>query len=120
IVVRASMLELFRSPRRAFVWFAEATLLLLLGVGAAEAILGRAPGGVHVRWALIVAAVTQASLYYHGLYGAEPVRARALLAAILRALGVAGLMLGGLWWLIAPPPAVGRGVLFAALGGAAV
>jgi sugar transferase (PEP-CTERM system associated) len=116
------MLELFRSPRRAIVWFVEASLLALLGVSATGVMLGwaHALGGGHVLRVLLVAVVAQASMYYHGLYGPQPVRTPALMVGLLRALVLAGVVLGLVYRYLLPPLPVGRGVMVAALGGAVV
>ncbi len=116
------MLELFRSPRRAIVWFVEASLLALLGVAATGVLLGWADafGGGHVLRVLLVSVVAQASMYYHGLYGPRPVRATALVVGLLRALVTAGAALAILYHFLAPGAALGRGVFVVALSGAAV
>src|SRR5262245_38323798 len=74
------MLELFRSPRRAIVWFVEASLLSLLALAAAAWMRGwtHALGYEHVLRALVICAVAQASIYYHGLYAPRPIPARQL------------------------------------------
>jgi sugar transferase (PEP-CTERM system associated) len=116
------MLELFRSPRRAIVWFVETSLLVLLVVAATGVLLGwtQAFGGGHVVRVLLVSVVAQASMYYHGLYGPRPVRAGALVVGLLRALVVAGAVLAMLYRWLVPGAAIGRGVFVAALTGAAV
>jgi sugar transferase (PEP-CTERM system associated) len=114
------MLELFRSPRRAIVWFVEASLLALLALGAAGLTLGwaRALGYEHCLHALLLSVVAQASMYYHGLYGPRPIRLSALVLGFVRALGVAAAVLWTLSHLV-PHEAFARGI-FVALGGAAV
>ena len=74
------MLELFRSPRRAVVWFVEAGLLALLGVSAAGVMVGwgRAFAAGCVLHVILVSLVAQTSMYYHGLYGPRPLRATAV------------------------------------------
>ncbi len=116
------MLELFRSPRRAVVWFVEASLLALLGVAATGVLLGWAAafGGSHVLRVLLVSVVAQASMYYHGLYGPRPIRAAALFVGLLRALVAAGAVLAVLYHFLDPRAALGRSVSLAALSGAAV
>lgn len=116
------MLELFRSPRRAIVWFVEASLLALLGVSATGVVMGwaHAFGAGHVLRVLLVSVVAQASMYYHGLYGARPVRAGELITGLLRALVLAGAVLVLFHRFLLPPFPVGRTVLAAALGGAAL
>jgi sugar transferase (PEP-CTERM system associated) len=116
------MLELFRSPRRAIVWFVEANLLAFLGISAAGVMLGwaHALGGPHVLRVLLVAAVAQTSMYYHGLYGPRPVRSTVLAVGLLRALLLAGVVLTVLYHFVLPRAALGRGVFVAALSGAVV
>jgi sugar transferase (PEP-CTERM system associated) len=116
------MLELFRSPRRAIVWFVEASLLALLGISAAGVMLGWAHAlvGSHVLRVLLVSAVAQTSMYYHGLYGPRALRATALAVGLLRALLVAGAALAVLYHFFLPGAALGRGVFVAALSAAAV
>jgi len=90
------MLELFRSRRRAIVWFAEASLLVLLVVFASGVMAGWARN-VEIADFLragAIALVAQASLYYHGLYGPAPIREiRAIVWKTLRALAVAVFLL---------------------------
>jgi len=116
------MLELFRSPRRAIVWFVEASLLALLGVSATGVLLGWADafGGSHVLRVLLVSVVAQASMYYHGLYGPRPIRPAALVVGLLRALVMAGAALAVLYHFLVPRAALGRPVFVVALSGAAV
>src|SRR5580704_11748036 len=115
------MLELFRSPRRAIVWFVEASLLSLSALLAAGVTLGwaRALGEGHVLRALLITAVVQGSMYYHGLYAPRPLRPQALALGLGRALLVAGAALAILFAIL-PWAAFGRGVFVASLGGAAV
>jgi sugar transferase (PEP-CTERM system associated) len=116
------MLELFRSPRRAIVWFVEASLLALLGVFASGMMFGwaHALGGEHVGRVLLVSSVAQASMYYHGLYAPGRFRAAAQLAGMLRALFFAGVAIAVVFHFFLPRAALGRGVCVAALSGAAV
>jgi len=115
------MLELFRSPRRAIVWFVEASLLSLLWIAAAGLNLGwaRALDHEHVLRALFVSAVAQASMYYHGLYGPRPLRQGAFLRALVRALLVAAIPV----WIVlrlVPDGSSGQRALVASLGAAAL
>ncbi|APR76195.1 Undecaprenyl-phosphate galactosephosphotransferase [Minicystis rosea] len=116
------MLELFRSPRRAIVWFVEASLLSLLCISAAGLTLGwaQALGHENVLRAFVVCAVAQASMYYHGLYGPRPMRRGAFLRALARALLVAAAML---WIVLRFGPdrgSAGQRALVASLGAAAL
>lgn len=115
------MLELFRSPRRAIVWFVEASLLSLSALLAAGVTFGwaRALGQGHVLRALVITAVVQGSMYYHGLYAPRPLRPQALALGLVRALLVAGAALAILFAIL-PWAAFGRGVFVASLGAAAV
>lgn len=115
------MLELFRSPRRAIMWFVEASLLSLLVISVAGSTIGwaHALGYEHFLRALGISVVAQASIYYHGLYGPQPIRIRTLAFGFFRALGVAGAVLWILFHFV-PRAAYGQGVIIAALGGAAV
>src|SRR5215468_9567208 len=101
------MLELFRSPRRAIVWFMEASLLAILGLSATGMMLGwaRALGGGTIVRVILVAGVAQASMYYHGLYGPQPVRTAALVAGLVRALGLAGAVVAVVCYFFVPLPA---------------
>lgn len=115
------MLELFRMPRRALVWLVEASLIWILAVSAAAVTSGwgRALGQEQLLRALFICAVTQASMYYHGLYDPRPMARRAFVRALLRALLAASAVL----WLLArflPGPAALRAVAVAALGAAAL
>ncbi len=116
------MLDLFRSPRRAVVWFVEAGLLALLGISAAGVTVGwgRACAAGYLLHVLLVSLVAQTSMYYHGLYGPRPLRARALAVGVLRALVVAGTALAILYRFVLPSAAPGRGVLLTAFAGAAI
>jgi sugar transferase (PEP-CTERM system associated) len=116
------MLELFRSPRRAIVWFVEGSLLAVLGLCASGVMSGwaHALGAGYVLRVLLVSGVAQASMYYHGLYGPRPVRRGALVLGLVRALGLAGAAIAVLCHFCAPLPAVERVVLGASLGGAAL
>jgi sugar transferase (PEP-CTERM system associated) len=116
------MLELFRSPRRAIVWFVEASLLALLGMAAATAVHGAAgaPFGTHAARVLLVAAVAQASMYYHGLYGPGAQHPREMIVNMLRALLAAAAVLLVIFHFL-PRAAFGGGAAFAAaFAGAAV
>jgi sugar transferase (PEP-CTERM system associated) len=96
------MLELFRSRRRAIVWFVEASLLAMLVLAATAITVGwsRALDGEQMLRAAAIALVVQASLYYHGLYDLAPVRgALALFRTVFSALVVAGLALWALFLL---------------------
>lgn len=115
------MLELFRSPRRALVWFVEASLLSLLWVAAAGVTIGwaRALGHEHVLRAIFVSAVAQASMYYHGLYGPRPLRRGAFLRALVCALLVAAVPV----WIVlrlVPDGSSGQRALVASMGAAAI
>ena len=116
------MLELFRSPRRAVVWFVEAGLLALLGVAAAGVTLGwgRAFATGYVLHVLLVCLVAQTSMYYHGLYGPRPLRATAVAVGMLRALVAAGTALAVLYHFLHPRVALGGGAVVAAFAGAAI
>ena len=116
------MLELFRSPRRAIVWFVEGSLLAFIGISAAGVMLGwaHALGGAHVLRVLLVSVVAQTSMYYHGLYGPRPLRSTVLAVGLLRALLLAGVVLTVLYHFVLPGAALGRGVFVAAFAGAAV
>src|SRR4051812_41049153 len=100
------MLELFRSPRRAMVWFVEASLLSLLAVCTAGLMRGwpHALGPLPVLCALLTCVVAQASMYYHGLYGPRPQRGPHLVLGFVRALGVAFALL---WALLHVVPRAG-------------
>ena len=115
------MLELFRSPRRTLVWFVEASLLSLLCIAAAGHRLGWASAldHEHLRCALLVSAVAQASMYYHGLYGPRPIGAWPLILGLARALLAAG---AALWLLgsVLPRAGLARGVFAGSLGAATV
>jgi len=90
------MLELFRSRRRAIVWFAEAFLLVALVCAGAFATGGWAHATLldRILDAAAITLVAQASLYFHGLYGPRPVRDLETLAwKVARALALAGLFL---------------------------
>ncbi|MCC6552252.1 MAG: TIGR03013 family PEP-CTERM/XrtA system glycosyltransferase [Polyangiaceae bacterium] len=115
------MLEVFRSPRRALVWFVEASLLALLVSCAAGLLLGweHALAGERVARALGISLVAQASLYYHGLYGKEPLGARALFLTMLRALALAAVALAAGSWLV-PGAELGARVFLVSLGAAAL
>jgi sugar transferase (PEP-CTERM system associated) len=115
------MLELFRSPRRALVWLVEASLIWILAVSAAGVTSGwgRALGQEQILRALFICAVTQASMYYHGLYDPRPMPRGAFAKALLRALLAASAAL----WLLArffPGPAALRAVAATALSAAAL
>ncbi|MDC3958731.1 TIGR03013 family XrtA/PEP-CTERM system glycosyltransferase [Polyangium jinanense] len=93
------MLELFRSRRRAIVWFVEAALLVSLVCAGAAAIEGYRDVATlsRVLDAAAITLVAQASLYYHGLYGPSPIRdLRTLAWKVARALAVSVLLL----WLV--------------------
>ena len=93
------MLELFRSRRRAIVWFVEAGLLVSLVCAGAAAIEGFRDVATFSRVldAAAITLVAQASLYYHGLYGPSTIRdVRTLAWKIARALGVSVFLL----WLV--------------------
>jgi sugar transferase (PEP-CTERM system associated) len=96
------MLELFRSRRRAVVWFIEGTLLAALVVGTAG-ILGDWNHGKTFELlvqAFVISLVAQASLYYHGLYGRElDPSPTVLFVMTLRALTVAAAVLWLLFWI---------------------
>lgn len=113
------MLELFRSPRRAMVWFVEASLLSLIACCAAGLLVGweHALGGECFGRAVGISIVAQASLYYHGLYGPEPLRARFF--TTFRALGVAAAVLWLAFWL-APDPQMSDRIFLVSLGAAAL
>src|SRR4051794_13615106 len=89
------MLELFRSPRRAIVWFVEASLLSALAIMAVGLSIGwgQALGGEHMLSSLFISAVAQASMYYHGLYGLRPMGKLELVRAVARALLLAAAVL---------------------------
>ena len=115
------MVELFRSPRRAIVWFVEASVLALLTVLTAGLMTGwtHALGQEQVLRAVVVAVVAQGSMYYHGLYGMRPMRHAALMAALVRAL----LMAAGVIWIasrVLPEEPTTSRALGAALCAAAV
>jgi sugar transferase (PEP-CTERM system associated) len=114
------MLELFRSPRRATVWFIEATLLAMLAVVAFGAQVGweQAREGEVVSRALVVSLVTQASLYYHGLYARDVLSGRAMVLSMFRALGIAAALLTAMFYALADAR-FGVAVFAAALGSAA-
>lgn len=114
------MLEVFRSPRRAVVWFVEASLLALLVSGTAGLLLGwdHALRYEHFTHSLAISLVAQASLYYHGLYGRQPLRTGALFLTTLRALGLAALVLCTASWLM--PSAEPVGLFLVSLGAAAL
>jgi sugar transferase (PEP-CTERM system associated) len=114
------MLELFRSPRRAIVWFVEASLISLLAISAAGLSAGwaRALGGEAVLRALFISVVAQASMYYHGLYGPRPMPR----GAFVRALGRALLAAAAVVWIafrLSPPSSAGERAFAASLGAAA-
>lgn len=116
------MLELFRSPRRAMVWFVEASLLSLLVCCAPGVLVGgleHALDGARFGQTLSISLVSLASLYYHGLYGPEPPRARALFLTTFRALGMAAAVLWLAFWLV-PDAEIGDRVLLTSLGAAAI
>lgn len=115
------MLELFRSPRRAMVWFVEASLLSLLVCCAPGVLVGweHALDGARFGQTLSISLVALASLYYHGLYGPEPPRARALFLTTFRALGMAAAVLWLAFWLV-PDAEIGDRVLLTSLGAAAI
>ncbi len=115
------MLELFRSPRRAVVWFVEASVLALLVLGAAALHVGwdHAIGYALLLKAIAVSVVAQGSLYYHGLYGSEVRRPVALFVATLRALFVAGLLLALASHLV-PDADLGLGIFVVAFAGASL
>ncbi|MGK4005006.1 TIGR03013 family XrtA/PEP-CTERM system glycosyltransferase [Sorangium sp. So ce1036] len=115
------MLELFRSPRRTMVWFVEASLLSLLVCCAPGVLVGweHALDGERFGRTLSISLVAQASLYYHGLYGPEPPRARALFLTMFRALGVAAAVLWLAFWIV-PDAQMGDGVVLMSLGAAAL
>jgi len=115
------MLELFRSPRRAIVWFVEASLISLLAISAAGLSAGwaRALGHEAVLRALFISAVAQASMYYHGLYAPRPMPR----AAFVRALGRALLAAAAVIWIafrVSPPSSAGERAFVASLGAAAL
>ena len=115
------MLEVFRSPRRATVWFVEATLLAILvtlavGLPRSE---DHAPGFALFAQALGVSVVAQGSLYYHGLYNLEPLGTGRLFLTTLRALAIAAVLLLGICWFL-PDAAIGGLALLAPLGAAAL
>ena len=116
------MLELFRSPRRTVVWAVEASLLALLVFASAVVSLGWESAFAFERVLLLggAIAVTQLSLYYHGLYGPTPTtpRWRATLT-LLRALLIAGAVLW-LGHLLVPGGDEGQRVLVAAFAAAAL
>ena len=109
------MLELFRSPRRAIVWFVEASLLATLVLFVAGLSVGweSAVDETHFVRAFLISAVAQASLYYHGLYGAELLGPRALVVGTVRALAVAGVVLWGVFALFSSeqPVSVEAGIM---------
>jgi len=117
------MLELFRSRRRAIVWFVEASLLAMLVLAVAGVTVGwdRAIDREHVMRAVVIALVVQGSLYYHGLYGPAPIRGMGtLFSTVMRALALAGAFL---WLLFRFLPEGGGARFWAyglALGGAAL
>jgi sugar transferase (PEP-CTERM system associated) len=115
------MLELFRSPRRAVVWFVEASLLALLVMCAAGVRLGwsNAVAGEHFLKAIAISVVAQGSLYYHGLYGPEARRPSAMFFTTLRALGVAAALLWATFYLL-PSAQIAEGVFMVALAAAAL
>jgi sugar transferase (PEP-CTERM system associated) len=117
------MLELFRSRRRAIVWFVEASLLALLVTAVAGTTVGwnHAIDREHVLRAAIIALVVQGSLYYHGLYGLTPIRGvGALFSTVARALVIAGAFLWLLFRFVPETSAGGFSAYAFALGGAAV
>jgi sugar transferase (PEP-CTERM system associated) len=116
------MIELFRSPRRAIVWFVEASLLALLAVTATAAMVGwaHALGGGPVLRAVLVATVVQGSMYYHGLYGQKPLRSSALVMGVLRALLFAAGVLAILYAFVLPHEARGPRIFLTALSAAAL
>ncbi|WP_437682790.1 TIGR03013 family XrtA/PEP-CTERM system glycosyltransferase [Sorangium sp. So ce131] len=115
------MLELFRSPRRAMVWFVEASLISMLVCCAPGVLVGWEHALDEERFGrtLGVSLVAQASLYYHGLYGTEPRTPGALFLTTFRALGVAGAVLWIAFWL-APDGHRGDRMLLTSLGAAAL
>jgi sugar transferase (PEP-CTERM system associated) len=116
------MLELFRSPRRAAVWFIEGTLLAALVIATAAILIGwdHVEGYGLLSRAIVISVIAQASLYYHGLYGRELLaRSSALFIGIARALGVAGIVVWALSH-VDPDVKIGAGVSLAALGSAAL
>ncbi|AUX42913.1 sugar transferase [Sorangium cellulosum] len=115
------MLELFRSPRRAMVWFVEASLISMLVCCAPGVLVGweHALDGERFGRTLGVSLVAQASLYYHGLYGTEPRTPGALFLTTFRALGVAAGVLWVAFWL-APDAQRGDRMLLTSLGAAAL
>ncbi|MBK9263728.1 MAG: TIGR03013 family PEP-CTERM/XrtA system glycosyltransferase [Polyangiaceae bacterium] len=95
------MLELFRSRRRAVVWFIDAALFGTIVIVAAGLMLGwdRATQVDHLFDAMTITLVAQVSLYYHGLY--ESVlgqRFSAVSFRIVQALVVACLLV----WFVLP------------------
>lgn len=115
------MIELFRSPRRAALWLAEASLLSLLWISAAGITLGwaRALDRDQLMRALFVSATAQASMYYHGLYGPRPLRRGALIRALVSALAVAAIPV----WIVlrlVPDGSSEQRALVASLGAAAL
>ncbi len=89
------MLEVFRSARRATLWFAEITAvaaLVMLSIGLMAG-WAEARGAHGIAWAIVAATVTQTFLYFHGLYASEAIDAREELAAVLQALALSALAL---------------------------
>jgi sugar transferase (PEP-CTERM system associated) len=115
------MLEVFRSPRRATVWFVEATLLAMLVSCAAGLLRGwdAALGTMHFVQALGISLVTQASLYYHGLYDTEHLTTRRLFVTTFRALAMAAVVLWTVYWMAPEAWSVGP-VFLVSLGAAAL
>jgi sugar transferase (PEP-CTERM system associated) len=103
------------------VWFVEASLLSLLVCCAPGVLVGweHALDGERFGRTLSISLVAQASLYYHGLYGPEPPRARALFLTMFRALGVAAAVLWLAFWIV-PDAQMGDGVVLMSLGAAAL
>lgn len=93
------MLELFRSRRRAIVWFIEGTLLATLVILTAGVLVGwdHVKAAELLTRAFVISLIAQASLYYHGLYGRDLLQKPAtLFGTTLRALGIAAAIL----WLV--------------------
>jgi sugar transferase (PEP-CTERM system associated) len=95
------MLELFRSRRRAVVWFIEGTLLAGLVVLTAGVLVGWDQVKIFelLARAFVISLIAQASLYYHGLYGRElPQAPSTLFIVTLRALSIAAAILWLIFW----------------------
>jgi sugar transferase (PEP-CTERM system associated) len=96
-----SMLELFRSRRRAIVWLLDAALFGAIIFVATALLLGWERVGRldHFFDAATITLVAQISLYYHGLYGrVAELHYSSLTWRIIRALSVAGFVV----WLVLP------------------